>query len=420
MTTIAPDHAVVRGHAEPGFEPVRAQFAKQLPGLGVGGGAFAAYVDGRLVVDLWGGSARPDRPWADDTLTVMMSATKGLVGLCAQVLADRGLLDVDAPVSAYWPEFAQNGKAAVTVRQVLTHSAGVLGFPDHERLLGWDGVGWDDYDAIAAAFAASEPCWAPGTLWGYHAMSFGWLIGEIVRRITGRTIGDFFATEVAGPLGLDVRIGTPLAEQHRVADVVDRMRAGMPLPMRLAYPWIQRKVSDPATLSGKAFLASDGQTIVDRAERFFRHSAVLAAEIPSGNGTGTARSLARLYAMLGAGGELDGVRIVSAESARTWSTEVVRAPDALLTDLRLPLVGKMLARPVGRSLGYLMNVMPPREPPHFGPNPRAYGAEGAGGQLTFCDPDARIAVGYLRSELTGVPRPGALLVQSLYRAVGRR
>jgi len=419
MTTTMHPQDTVGGHVEPGFEPVRDRFVKQLPGLGVGGGAFAAYVDGRLVVDLWGGSARSEQPWEPDTLTVMMSATKGLVGLCAQLLADRGLLDIDAPVSTYWPEFAQNGKAEITVRQVLTHSAGVLCFPDYDKLLGWDGTGWDDYDAIAAGFAAAEPCWPPGTDWGYHAMSYGWLVGEIVRRITGQTIGQFFAVEVASPLALDARIGTPATEQHRVADVVDRMRAGMQLPMRLAYPWIQRKVADPATLSGKAYLARDGQTIVDRAESLFRLPAVLAAEIPAGNGTATARSMAKIYATLCAGGEFEGVRVLSADSVRTWSTELVRAPDALITDLRIPIVGRALAQPVGRSLGYLINIMPRREAPHFGPNPRAYGAEGAGGQLTFCDPDNGVAVAYLRSELTAIPRPGALLVKTLYEAMGR-
>ncbi len=411
--------ATIGGWVVPGYEDVRDEFARRIPRLGVGGGAFAAYVDGRPVVDLWGGTARAGEAWTGDTLTVLMSVSKGLVALAAQVLADRGLLDVDARVADYWPEFAQAGKRDVTVRQVLTHTAGVLWWPEHSALLRWDGAGWNDYDAIAAGLAAAEPCWEPGTRSGYHAMSVGWLVGEVVRRITGLTIGRFLHQEVVMPLGLDVHLGTPVAEQPRVAHVVNRMRESMPLPMRLAYPWIQRKVADPATLSGKAFLAHEGLTIVDRAEDFFRHQEVLSAEIPAGNATATARSLARLYAMLAAGGELDGVRILSPEIVRLWSTEVVRAPDELLVDLRIPVVGKLLARPVGRTLGYLTNLMPPRELPHFGPNPRAYGAEGAGGQLTFADPDNGIAVAYVRSELAGTPAEGARLVRSLYAAAGR-
>jgi CubicO group peptidase (beta-lactamase class C family) len=418
VTTTSTERAAVGGWVAPGFEPVRDAFAVAVPELGAGGGAFAAYVDGRAVVDLWAGLARAGQAWVEDTRAVIMSATKGMVAISAQILADRGLLDVDAPVVDYWPEFGQNGKQAVTVRQLLTHTAGVLSFPGFDALLGWDGVGWDDYDAIAAGFAAATPCWSPGSRCGYHAMSYGWLVGELVRRISGLSVGRFFADNVARPLQLDISVGTPLDQQDRVAHVVDRIRAGLPLPVRLVYPLVQRQVRNPATLSGQAYLASAGKTIVDRAETIFRNERFLAAEIPSGNGTATARSLARLYAALSMNGELDGVRIVSAESVRTFGTEVLREPDALLTDLRLPLVKRMLARPVGRSLGYLMNQMPPRELPHFGPNPRAFGHEGAGGQVSFADVDRRIAAGFVRSELAATPKTAARLVQVLYTTVG--
>lgn len=417
--TVVTTGSKVDGWVADGYEPVRDAFADAVPALGTGGGAFAAYVDGRLVVDLWAGRARASVPWSEDTLAVMMSATKGMVGICAQLLADRGLLDVEAPVADYWPEFAQNGKGAVTVRQVLTHTAGVLSFPGYDKVLSWDGGGWDDYDAIAAGFAAAEPCWEPGSRCGYHAMSYGWLVGEIVRRITGQTVGTFFARNVADPLELDINIGTLPADQPRVAHVIDRMKDGFPLLVRLMMPFIQRRLSDPRTMSGRAYLASEGRTIVDRAEEIFRTERFLALEIPSGNGTGTARSLARLYAMLSMGGVLDGVRILSEESVRAWSTEVVRAPDALMQEFPIPFVRRLLGGSVGRSLGYLMNVMPPRELPHFGPNPVAFGQEGAGGQLTFCDPDARIAVGFVRSELEGTPRTGARLVRDLYASTGR-
>lgn len=417
MTATTPAVATVNGWTADGFDPMREAFASAVPALGSGGGAFAAYLDGQPIVDVWAGQARVDQPWVEDTISVIMSATKGAVGLSAQILADRGLLDVNAPVASYWPEFAQAGKSAVTVRQILLHTAGILSFPGYETLLKWDGTGWDSYDAIAAGFAAAEPSWEPGTRCGYHAMSYGWLVGEIVRRITGQTVGAFFADNVATPLGLDLHIGTNVADQARVADVVDRMRESLPGPLRLFYPWLHKRLTDPRTLSGRAYLAHDGLTIVDRAEELFRKPPFLAMEVPSGNGTANARALARMYAMLAGGGELDGVRIVSAESVRTWGEEVVRAPDALMEEFPIPGLRRLIARPYGRSLGYLINMMPPRELPHFGPNPRSFGAEGAGGQISFCDPDTGLAAAFVRNELEGAPATAAKLVRTLYDVV---
>jgi len=414
MTTTMPTAAAVKGWVADGYEPMQDAFARAVPALGTGGGAFAAYKDGVPVVDLWAGNAREGQPWVEDTLTVIMSATKGAVALCAQILNDRGLLDVEAPVASYWPEFAQAGKAAITVRQILTHTAGLLCFPGYETVLKWDGTGWDDYDAIAAGFAAAEPCWEPGTRHGYHAMSVGWLVGEIVRRITGQSIGTFFADNVATPLGVDIHIGTPAADQERVAHVIDRMQASLPFPLRAMYPWIHRRICDPRTLSGRAYLASNGMTIVDRAEELFRRPEFLGIEVPSGNGTANARSLARLYAMLAADGELDGVRIVSEDSAREWGKEVLRAPDALMQELPIPGLRRLIARPMGRSLGYLINMRGPGELPHFGPNPRAFGAEGAGGQISFCDPESGVAIGFVRNELAGAPTTAAKLVRDFY------
>ncbi len=172
-----------------GFEPAREAFGQGATDLGDGGGAFCAYVEGVPVVDLWGGTARPGQPWESDTRAVLMSLTKGLAALCVQILVDRGQVDVDAPVSAYWPEFAASGKEKVLVRHVLTHTAGVLSFPGEPELLGLDGTGWDDYDAIADGLAAATPSWEPGTRFGYHALTFGWLLGEIIRRVSGRRVG---------------------------------------------------------------------------------------------------------------------------------------------------------------------------------------------------------------------------------------
>ena len=170
--------------------------------LGDGGGAFCAFVDGECVVDVWTGVAGPDgRAWEEDTRAVIMSSTKGMTTLCAHILEDRGELDLDAPVARYWPEFGQAGKSATTVRQLLSHQSGAIGVPGADELLSWDGRGWKDTEAIAAAIASGEPAWEPGTRHGYHGVTFGWLVGELVRRISGQSLGTFFEAEVAGPLG---------------------------------------------------------------------------------------------------------------------------------------------------------------------------------------------------------------------------
>jgi len=263
----------VGGTVASGFERVSDRFRANVGAFGEGGGALAVFIDGKLVVDLWAGRAAPGQPWREDTLEVLMSSTKGMAALCAVMLADRGELDVDAPVCEYWPEFAQNGKQRVLVRHVLTHTAGVVGFGDGRPPLGWDGSGWDDYDAIAAALAAAPLCWSPGERFGYHALTFGWLIGELVRRITGRTVGTMFRVEVAEPLGLDLRIGTPPADQPRVARVIDATAASVPRPLRMILGSVQRQMRDPRTLAGQAFLADGESCLMDHAEAFFADGA---------------------------------------------------------------------------------------------------------------------------------------------------
>lgn len=410
------------GTVEPGFERVADAFRTGLSAgaLGPGGGAFAAYVDGKIVADMWGGSAARGRPWQADTLAILMSSTKGMAALCAQILADRGQLDVDAPVCRYWPEFAANGKAGVLVRHVLTHTAGVVGFGDARPPLGWDGAGWDDYDAIAAALAAAPAWWAPGERFGYHALTFGWLIGELVRRLNGTTVGTMFRTEVAEPLGLDLRIGTSPGDQPRVAAVIDGTLASVPRLLRPMLGSVQKQMRDPATLAGQAFVATNGSSLMDHAETFFADPRGLAAEIPAGNGTGTARSIGRMYAALACGGELDGVRIVSEASVRKFGAEAISLPDAMLAEMRPRMVWtRLMGRPVKRSLGYLINPSMPREPLRFGPNPHAFGHDGAGGQIAFCDPDGGVAVGFVRNYMTSSSRLSTTLINTVYDCAGR-
>ena len=402
------------GWVAPGYEAVQEAFLSNAVALGDGGGSFAAYMGDELVVDLWGGQARTGVPWDKDTLSVIMSSTKGLATVCAEVLFDRGQLDVEAPVVRYWPEFGQNGKEGITVRHVLTHTDGVLGFGSQPLPVGWDGSGWSDYEAIAAALAEAPAWWPAGTKFGYHATTYGWLVGELVRRITGETVGRFFHDEVAVPLGLDIWIGTPPVEQARVAIVIDRMREGTPWPLRLLMRPAEKKMRDPNTYSGQAFLAAGGTNLLDHGSSLLNVKTALAAEMPFGNGTATARSLARLYAMLAMGGELDGVRIVSTDSVRVFSEQQISMPDQLMVQAAPPGARWLVKVPVRRSLGFLLNPCLRGEKPRFGPNPASYGHDGAGGQLSFCDPDRRISIGFVRSHLSSSSAFSLKLIDATY------
>src|SRR4051812_12159824 len=207
----------IHGEVAAGFEPVRQAFAANFSEHGDTGAAVCVYQYGRPVVDLWGGVADPDagRPWARDTLQLVYSATKGATATAAHLLAQRGALDLDAPVADYWPEFAANGKAEIPVRWLLSHQAGVVAL-DHPIALA-DALAWQP---MVTALAAQRPLWTPGTAHGYHGRTFGWLVGEVIRRVSGRTPGQFFAEEIAAPLGLDFYIGLPPSARGRVSRMV--------------------------------------------------------------------------------------------------------------------------------------------------------------------------------------------------------
>jgi CubicO group peptidase (beta-lactamase class C family) len=407
------------GTVERGYEPVYEAFEQGAGSFGRGGGAYCAYVGGKSVVDVWGGTAQPGESWEAGTTTVIMSATKALASLCVQLLEDRGQIDINAPVADYWPEFAQAGKGATLVRHVLLHTAGVLGFDNQTDLLKFDGTGWDDYAAISAGFAASKPEWEPGTRHGYHALSYGWLVGEIVRRVSGRSIGRFFADEVAGPLGLEVWIGTPPKELERVARVHRSRTDHLPGFLRKPYEASLVVARDPAKLSGRAFLGTGETNGVEQLELLFNSPLVLGAEFPAGGATSTARAMARLFAVSAAGGELDGVRLLSAESVRRWGKVETNDPDVLMAEIPMPRMLAKAAAGVPRTLGYLGNGPMPGLGHRFGPNPDAYGAEGLGGQFAFCDPDSSIAVGYVRSDLAVIDVLQPRLTNVLYECARR-
>jgi CubicO group peptidase (beta-lactamase class C family) len=404
------------GSVSPGYEAVQQEFIAGLGAFDDGGGGFAAYVGGHQVVDLWGGYARSGQPWASENRAVVMSTTKGMVSICAAILYDRGLLDIEAPVTTYWPEFAQNGKASVTVRHFLTHTSGVLGFDDRPPLT-WTGEGWEDYQAISTGLAAAAPRWEPGTKFGYHAMTYGWLVGELVRRISGQTVGQFFANEVAGPLQLEVNIGTPPEIVPNVAFITDHLTEGMPAIMRLLLKRGLKRLRDPKTMSGQAFLADGTGSLMDHAPDLFTGGLALQPEIPSGNGTATARGLARAYAALAMGGELDGVRLMSPETVAQFGLQVQELSDQLMGDvLPFGLATTVLGK-VRRSAGFMMNPKFGKEPYRFGTNPLAFGHDGAGGQIAFCDVQNQVSVGYVRNALTSSPTFSTKVINRLYECI---
>lgn len=369
----------IDGTVAAGFEPVREAFAANFAERGDVGAAFAAYVDGENVVDIWGGEARPGVPWSEDTLCLVWSTTKGATALAAQILAERDQLDVEAPVARYWPEFAANGKPAVTVRDVLTHAAGLPYWEGYPELVTLDSSeGWGRSEDIARALADAAPVVEPGAIHGYHAVTYGWLLGELVRRITGVSLGEFFRAEVAEPLGLSFWIGLPPDEHSRVADLLSA-----PPPDDPELAAMMEAAMGPDALTGRALLVGPGGGVEHAAETA-NSAEFRAAEVPAASGVTDARSLARMYAMLARGGELNGVRIVSPQSIAAHTTEQYRGDDVVLASEKR------------YALGY-MRPCPPAEV--FGPNDEAFGHPGMGGSLGFADPVARVGFGYVMNQM---------------------
>jgi CubicO group peptidase (beta-lactamase class C family) len=383
----------VDGTTKPGFEPLADALAAG--DLGRGGGAFAAYVEGELVADLWAGEAAPGTPWQPDTLTTAYSATKGAAALCILLLHDRGLLDVEAPVSKYWPEYAQAGKEKTLVRHLLNHTSGMLCFQDPGSILDWSGGGWDDYDGIARGIATSPPAWEPGTRIAYHAISVGWLCQELVRRTTGMTLGTFFAKEVAAPLGLDIFIGTPEAEQQRLAAAISDPPAPATPELEELLEQLRAVMRDPTTRLAQSAIFMHGGSIYENMD-FLTLPRSRSAEIPAANGTMDARSLARMYAALAEAGELDGVRLASKESIGLFGTLSFSGPSAVAD---MPWLAALLGGPaeLRYALGFEGDFGIAPKPWRFGPTPTTFGHLGAGGQIGFADPERRVAVGFLRN-----------------------
>jgi CubicO group peptidase (beta-lactamase class C family) len=378
-----PTSVEIHGTVAPGFEPVRDAFRANFEAGTEIGASFAATVDGKYVVDIWGGHADAacTRPWEKNTIANVFSTTKAVVAIAAAMLADRGLLDYDAPVTRYWPEFGRNGKEKITVAHLLSHQAGLAGVTTPV-------AGFTDWDALIHALEEETPWWEPGTANGYHALTYGHLVGEVIRRVSGMSVGAFVRKEIAGPLGADFLLGFGPEEDARVAEMVPPEDAFADLP------------PDSMMLRVMANPQFSNEAANTREWR--------AAEIPAANGHGNARSCARIMSALACGGEVDGVRLLSQAAIDRAITEQCYRDDLVL--MMLPMrwgLGFMLASP----------DLP------LGPNPRTFGHGGAGGSLAIADLDARVSWSYVMNKMAattvGDSRAGAIAT-AFYAALAAR
>ena len=371
----------VQGSVAPGFEGVADAFAANFTEHGDVGAAVCAYLDGEVVVDLWGGLADPatGRRWERDTPVVVFSLTKGATVICILRLVERGLLDIDAPVADVWPEFAEAGKQAIPLRWVLSHRAGVAAIDapvTFDDILGWDGV--------IAAIARQRPFWTPGARHGYHVRTFGWILGEVARRCTGVPLGQIFADEIANPLGLDFWIGLPEDREPTLARIIPPDPEADAAAMAVSE-------STGDTLFGKA---AKGPGDLFAYDERWNTRPFHAAQMPSSSGITNARAVARMYAATI--GEIDGIRLLSEKTVREAS--VVQSDG----------MDEVLGWPTKVGLGFAL-------PPFLGPEcpPASFGHGGAGGSLGFADPGSRLGFGYVTSRMKlGAPaqdRASALL-----------
>jgi CubicO group peptidase (beta-lactamase class C family) len=387
----------VDGFTAPGFESVAGVLARSMEARQEEGAAVSAYVNGTRVVDLWAGTTE-GRPWTENTLALMFSCSKGALALSAQILYDRGLLDLDAPVTKYWPEFAENGKQATTVLHVLTHQAGVVSFPYYWKDLGLESLGLTDWELMTRRLAESPASWPAGSFCFYHALSIGYLVGELIRRVDGRSPGRFFAEEIAAPLGLDMYIGTPESVLPRAAAIQPEPPRDLSKlsPEQLELANLVLKMTETAHeavrngtgIEIEALLWSANFTHPDLESgdgylvELMNNRLIRKAEIPAGNAIGGARDLARMYATLAGGGSVDGLRLVSPESIDRFNT-----PEA-----------EMMAGLPPICVGY--HRLDPLYPMA---SETAFGHGGAGASMGFADPEHNLSFGFIHSRMTNEP-----------------
>ncbi|MFD9029700.1 serine hydrolase domain-containing protein [Streptomyces sp. NPDC059567] len=381
----------IEGHCDPRFTAVREAFEANFRTRDELGAAVTVQVHGETVVDLWGGWAdgARTRRWDHDTVVNVWSTTKGVTALCAHLLVDRGLLDLDAPVASYWPEFGAAGKETLPVRHLLSHRAGLSGLREPLTL-----DEFYDWEVTTARLAATEPWWEPGTRSGYHAMTYGFLVGEVIRRITGRLTGDFLREEITGPLGIDFTIGLPEKEAVRVAELVHPRTSSASEQAAL---FAQLEPAAQAALANPLVGAAQANSPEWRA-----------AELPAANGHGTARAVAELYGVFAGRGRSGERRILSEQAA-----ERAREGQGSCRDL---VLGAGFAHDTECALGLWLSG------PNgsYGPNPRAFGHDGFGGSCGLADPEAGVSLGYVMNRMgpniADDPRKMAL-VEAVYASL---
>ncbi len=384
----------VGGHVEPGFERVRDAFANNFVEHEEVGATYVFYVEGTKVVDLWGGTRTgTGAPYDADTLQIVFSSTKGATAACAHLLAQRGLLDLDAPVVTYWPEFGQAGKEHIPVRWLLSHQAGLPTIDatlTREEALAWE--------PVIHALEVQAPYWEPGVAHGYHAITYGHLVGEVVRRIDGRTLGTFFREELAEPLGIDFWIGLPAEHEPRVAPMIPIDMGGMTLADMLGADSLMVRALN---LNG-AFEGDLGDVA--------NHRDFHAAELPAANGIANARALARLYAGL-IGGVDDGP-----SEALLAADQISRARELQTAGLDRVLSMPGLDIESTIALGFWSSSP-------FAPmgGRHAFGHYGAGGSVGFADPEQHVAGGYVMSKMglgISTDTRSSALIRASYEAAG--
>ena len=376
--------ADVHGSNDPRFDPLREILSGSLDSGADLGACVSVTIDGETVVDIWGGYADVEKtePWAADTITNVWSSTKTMTTLSALILVDRGEIDPDAPVAAYWPEFAQAGKENITVKQIMGHTSGVSGWAQPVTV---DDL--YDWEKSTAMLAAQEPWWEPGTASGYHALNQGHLVGEVIRRVSGQKLGEFFAAEVTGPLGIDFHIGLDPSEFGRVSNVV-------PPPSQP----IDLSTIDPDSPAVKTMTGPAPQAELAWTEPWRR------ADIGAANGHGNARSIARAQAVVANGGTLDGVQLLSP------------ATIARIFEVQADGVDLVLGQPLSFGIGYGLKSA---SAPHLPEGNICYWG-GWGGSSIIVDTDRHITFAYVMNRMApgalGDPR-GASLFGALYRAI---
>ena len=400
----------IAGYCDPRFERVAEEFEQNFRERGEVGASVCVKLAGETFVDLWGGSADPssNKPWVEDTITSVWSCTKGATALCAHMLVSRGLLDLEEPVVRYWPEFGQAGKESIPVKMLLNHQSGVAAISDPIPP-----GGLYDWEFMVKALEKQEPFWKPGSMHGYHGFTFGWLVGEVVRRVSGKSLGTFFREEVAEPLGLDFWMGLPEAYENRVAPIIP---ADPPDPSGPISPMMMAIAMDQTSMQALQLFNTGGYMMPGPDGVFgFNTRAAHIAEFGSVGSLTNARGLAGMYAPLANGGSLNGVSLVSKDSL----ARMAAVSSASSMDMTVLL-------PTRFSLGYVKSVDNRRVPnctkdDSLIISEEAFGHAGFGGALGFADPIANMSFGYAMNRMgqgIGLNARGQSLVDATYLSLG--